>query len=78
MLTLDFTEKSSEYAVDIRDSSVMYINDIENDPQYARWPQGIMEILRPMFPGMLPHVRKNLFHMVSIISFLLFMHAAGS
>ena len=66
LLTLDFTEKSAEYAVDIRDSSVMYVNDIENDPQYTRWPTALVEILRPMFPGMLPHVRKNLFHMVII------------
>lgn len=56
-----------EYALDIRDSAVRWINDIENDPQYRRWPSTLSELLRPTFPGMLRSIRRNLYHLVLVI-----------
>jgi len=42
-----------------------YINDLERDRKYSGWPSSVQDLLRPTFPGMLRHIRKNLFHMVS-------------
>ncbi|KAJ9575218.1 hypothetical protein L9F63_025829 [Diploptera punctata] len=67
LLSLDFSSGSSstpEYAIDIRDSAVMWINDIEHDKQYRRWSDSLMELLRPTFPGMLRSVRRNLYNLV--------------
>nr|CAD7441965.1 unnamed protein product [Timema bartmani] len=69
ILALDFSGASSsnqEYAIDIRDSAVMWVNDIEHDKQYRRWSDSLMELLRPTFPGMLRSIRRNLYHLVII------------
>ena len=55
---------SASYALDIRDTAVVYVNDIEKDPAYARWPGQLLELLRPAFPGMLRSIRKKMFHFV--------------
>lgn len=67
LLALDFSDSGSsdEFAIDIRDSAINWINDIENDSKYSRWPTNLMELLRPTFPGMLRQVRRNLFNLVS-------------
>lgn len=67
LLALDFTSTSKEFAIDIRDSAILWINDIEKDSQYKRWPSSVMDLLRPTFPGMLRNIRKNLFNMVLVI-----------
>lgn len=64
---------STEYALDIRDSAVMWVNDIENDKQYRRWSESLMELLRPTFPGMLRSVRKNIYNLVRIQSIQLLL-----
>lgn len=66
LLGLDFEANSGsqEFAMDIRDSAVNWINDIENDSKYKRWSTSLMELLRPTFPGMLRHMRRNLFNLV--------------
>jgi UDP-glucose:glycoprotein glucosyltransferase len=70
LLALDFSgsgsSSSPEYAIDIRDSAVMWVNDIENDKQYRRWSDSLLELLRPTFPGMLRSVRRNLYNLVSV------------
>ncbi|RZC41026.1 UDP-glucose:glycoprotein glucosyltransferase, partial [Asbolus verrucosus] len=69
LLALDFSESGSgqEFAIDIRDSAINWVNDIENDSKYSRWSSSVMELLRPTFPGMIRQVRKNLFNLVLII-----------
>lgn len=68
LLGLDFSRSSSspEFAIDIRDSAITWVNDIEQDKQYRRWSDTLMELLRPTFPGMLRSVRRNLYHLVII------------
>lgn len=71
LLSLDFSDSSSgsqEFAMDIRDSAINWINDIEHDSQYSRWSSSVMELLKPTFPGMLRQVRRNLFNLVSHIT----------
>ena len=43
-----------------------FVNDLEKDKKYAGWPSSLQDFLRPTFPGMLRHVRKNIFHLVSM------------
>lgn len=67
LLALDFVDSSGaeEFAIDIRDSAINWINDIENDGKYSRWSGSLMDLLRPTFPGMMRQVRRNLFNLVS-------------
>lgn len=67
LLGLDFSEGTGnqDFAMDIRDSAINWVNDLEHDSAYKRWPSSLMELLRPTFPGMLRHVRRNLFNLVS-------------
>lgn len=67
LLALDLSASSAkEFAIDIRDSAITWINDIENDAQYKRWPSSVLDLLRPTFPGMMRNVRKNMLNLVSI------------
>lgn len=66
LLALDFAGQSKEFAIDIRDSSVIWINDLEQDKEYKRWGGSVMDLLRPTFPGMMRSVRKNFFNLVMV------------
>lgn len=66
LLGLDFSSHSKEFAIDIRDSSVIWINDLEIDKEYKRWGSSVMDMLRPTFPGMMRSVRKNFFNLVLV------------
>lgn len=71
LLALDLTASSKkEFAIDIRDTAVQWVNDIENDVQYRRWPSSVMDLLRPTFPGMLRNIRKNVFNLVLVVDAL--------
>ncbi|XP_058056103.1 UDP-glucose:glycoprotein glucosyltransferase [Anopheles bellator] len=67
LLGLDLSSSSKEFAIDLRDSAITWINDLENDAQYRRWPASLKDLLRPTFPGMLRNIRKNLFNLVLIV-----------
>uniref|UniRef100_T1KNA5 UDP-glucose:glycoprotein glucosyltransferase n=1 Tax=Tetranychus urticae TaxID=32264 RepID=T1KNA5_TETUR len=67
LIKLDVNDDKQEYQIDIRDSAVMYVNDIENDKMYRSWSSSLQDMLRPTYPGMLRNVRKNMYHLVLII-----------
>uniref|UniRef100_T1J9H3 UDP-glucose:glycoprotein glucosyltransferase n=1 Tax=Strigamia maritima TaxID=126957 RepID=T1J9H3_STRMM len=67
VLSLDFKMDKQNYAVDIRDSSIQYINDLESDRKYYSWSSSLSEILRPTFPGVLRMIRKNIYHLVFVL-----------
>ncbi|XP_017485458.1 PREDICTED: UDP-glucose:glycoprotein glucosyltransferase [Rhagoletis zephyria] len=68
LFALDLSGASNkEFAMDIRDTAVMWVNDIETDSQYRRWPSSVMDLLRPAFPGMLRNIRKNIFNLVLVV-----------
>ncbi|TRY97086.1 hypothetical protein DNTS_027277 [Danionella cerebrum] len=52
------------YALDIRHSSIMWINDIEKDSMYRHWPSNLQELLRATFPGVIRQIRRNFFNLV--------------
>ncbi|KAL1423917.1 hypothetical protein MTO96_020712 [Rhipicephalus appendiculatus] len=66
LVKVDLVNNKQEYGVDIRDSAVLYINDIETDSAYRTWPSSVQDMLRPTYPGMLRHVRKNMYNLVVI------------
>lgn len=66
LLALDFASQAKEFAIDIRDSSIIWINDLEVDKEYKRWGGSVMDLLRPTFPGMMRSVRKNFFNLVLV------------
>ncbi|KAL1514204.1 hypothetical protein ABEB36_003497 [Hypothenemus hampei] len=69
LLRLDFSETSgaAQFAIDIRDSAISWLNDIEQDSKFRYWSNSLMDLLRPTFPGMLRQIRKNLYNLVLII-----------
>ncbi|XP_075236839.1 UDP-glucose-glycoprotein glucosyltransferase isoform X2 [Lycorma delicatula] len=67
LLALDLSSSTGhEYAIDIRDSAVQWVNDIETDKQFRRWSVSLLDLLRPTFPGMLRSIRRNLYNLVII------------
>ena len=64
MISQDLSSEKQTYGIDVRDTAVNWINDIENDKVYAGWPGGVGELLRPTFPGMMRSIRKNFFNLV--------------
>ncbi|CAN7997504.1 unnamed protein product, partial [Ixodes hexagonus] len=66
LMKMDLLSNKQEYGVDIRDTAVHYVNDIENDPSYRGWPTSVQDMLRPTYPGMLRNVRKNMYHLVIV------------
>ena len=46
--------------IDGRAPSVHFMNDLEEDKEYARWPKTVKALLQPNWPGQLYFVRKNL------------------
>lgn len=68
LLALDLSGAGAkDFAIDIRDSAIVWVNDLENDVEYKRWPASVMDLMRPTFPGMLRNVRKNLFNLVLLV-----------
>lgn len=67
LLSLDLTPPSRQYAVDIRDSAVLFVNDIEKDPQYKRWSPNIQDLLRPSYPGALRSIRRNMYNLILVV-----------
>ncbi|CAH0722695.1 unnamed protein product, partial [Brenthis ino] len=56
-----------EYGLDIRDTSITWLNDLESDERYRRWPSSFMDMLRPTYPGMLRNLRRNIYNYVIIV-----------
>ncbi|XP_003409692.1 UDP-glucose:glycoprotein glucosyltransferase 2 [Loxodonta africana] len=55
------------YALDIRHSSIKWINDLEYDDLYVTWPASCQELLEPEFPGSIPSIRRNFHNLVMFI-----------
>ncbi|KAM5275929.1 UDP-glucose:glycoprotein glucosyltransferase 2 isoform 2-T2 [Hipposideros larvatus] len=55
------------YVLDIRHSSIMWINDLESDDLYVMWPTSCQELLKPVLPGSIPSIRRNFHNLVLFI-----------
>ncbi|NP_001086268.1 UDP-glucose glycoprotein glucosyltransferase 2 S homeolog [Xenopus laevis] len=66
-LRIQVHSSDENYALDIRHSSITWINDIETDHMYSRWPSSVQELLRPAFPGVIRPIRRNFFNLVLFV-----------
>ncbi|CAK9782754.1 hypothetical protein CC85DRAFT_260485 [Cutaneotrichosporon oleaginosum] len=48
---------------------VLYLNDLEKDIAYSRWPDSVQSFLRPLYPGQLHYVRLNAWNAISVLDF---------
>ncbi|XP_026726157.1 UDP-glucose:glycoprotein glucosyltransferase [Trichoplusia ni] len=69
LLSLELGESYSweEYGLDIRDTAITWLNDLESDERYRRWPSSYMELLRPTYPGMLRNLRRNIYNYIIVV-----------
>ncbi|XP_010279853.1 PREDICTED: UDP-glucose:glycoprotein glucosyltransferase 2-like [Phaethon lepturus] len=57
----------NSYALDIRHSSIIWVNNIEQDHSYSTWPASYQELLKPSFPGVIQQIRRNLYNLVLFV-----------
>lgn len=43
---------------------IMWLNDLESDPRYARWSPELTMLLQRTYPGQLPQVRRNIHNVI--------------
>uniref|UniRef100_A0A3Q3WAW8 Uncharacterized protein n=1 Tax=Mola mola TaxID=94237 RepID=A0A3Q3WAW8_MOLML len=67
ILKLNVQPSESDYAVDIRNPAISWINNLETDHRYSSWPYNVQELLRPTFPGVIRQIRKNFHNLVIIL-----------
>lgn len=44
-----------------------WLNNLEGDRMYVRWARSVLDLLRPMFPGQLSRVARNVYNAVLLI-----------
>ncbi|KAI1056814.1 hypothetical protein LB507_002177 [Fusarium sp. FIESC RH6] len=49
--------------------AVMWLNDLEKDARYQKFPSDLTALLQRTYPGQLPQVAINLFHVVAPVDF---------
>uniref|UniRef100_K7F5W8 UDP-glucose ceramide glucosyltransferase-like 1 n=1 Tax=Pelodiscus sinensis TaxID=13735 RepID=K7F5W8_PELSI len=54
-------------ALDIRHSSIIWVNNIEEDNIYNKWPTSFKELLKQTFPGVIQQIRRNLYNLILFI-----------
>ncbi|XP_043850878.1 UDP-glucose:glycoprotein glucosyltransferase 2 [Dromiciops gliroides] len=67
LLKLNTYHEDDSYALDIRHTSIMWVNNLEQDDIYATWPTSCQELLEPIFPGNIPSIRRNFYNLVLFI-----------
>ena len=67
LLTHELNIQTMNYVLDFRHPSILWINDLEKDSQYNKWPNSFYDLLRNNFFGGLRTIRKNLYNLVVII-----------
>lgn len=58
------SQAEPELALDMRDSSIFWINDLEKDEEYEDWPDDLTQLFFRMGGIMLRPVRRNVFNLV--------------
>ncbi|XP_018026730.1 UDP-glucose:glycoprotein glucosyltransferase 1 isoform X2 [Hyalella azteca] len=60
-------QPAPEYGLDIRDTAIIWLNNIETDSTTKKWPSSVNELLRPSYPGMLRSIRRNFHNLVLVV-----------
>ena len=67
----DSSKSSKVYRVDVArgwQKSVMYVNDVEKDPQYRQWTRSFQQMIMSLQFGMPPSIRRNLYTMMVVMN----------
>ncbi|CAF5031882.1 unnamed protein product, partial [Rotaria sp. Silwood1] len=67
LLTNELNIQTMSYILDFRHPSILWLNDLEKDSQYSKWPSTYYDLLRNNFFGGLRTIRKNLYNLVVMI-----------
>ena len=67
LLTNELNIQTINYILDFRHPSILWLNDLEKDSQYSKWPASYYDLLRNNFFGGLRTIRKNMFNLVVIV-----------
>lgn len=66
-LSLSIRSDDNTYALDIRHSAIIWVNNLEKDHMYDKWPSSFQELLKPAYAGIMRQIRRNLYNMVLFI-----------
>ncbi|KAJ6660860.1 hypothetical protein lerEdw1_017017, partial [Lerista edwardsae] len=66
-LRLSVRSNDNMYALDIRHSAIIWVNNLEKDQMYDKWPSSFQELLKPAYAGIMRQIRRNLYNMVLFI-----------
>ncbi|KAJ1311851.1 hypothetical protein OPQ81_010312 [Rhizoctonia solani] len=47
--------------------AIVWLNDLEKDNRYARWPTSLTVLFRPLYPGQFPTVRRNCLNVIAAL-----------
>ncbi|XP_001377394.4 UDP-glucose:glycoprotein glucosyltransferase 2 isoform X2 [Monodelphis domestica] len=67
LLNLNTHLVDDSYALDIRHTSIMWVNNLEEDNIYALWPKSCQELMEPIFPGNIPSIGRNFYNLVLFV-----------
>ncbi|XP_074155473.1 UDP-glucose:glycoprotein glucosyltransferase 2 isoform X1 [Sminthopsis crassicaudata] len=67
LLKLKTHHMDDNYALDIRHTSIMWVNNLEQDDIYSMWSASCQELLEPIYPGNIPSIRRNFYNLVLFI-----------
>ncbi|XP_069858829.1 UDP-glucose:glycoprotein glucosyltransferase 2 [Dipodomys merriami] len=67
LFKLNLHAQEYTYVLDIRHSSIVWINDLETDGLYVTWPTSYQELLKSVFPQTIPSIRRNFHNLVLFI-----------
>ncbi|XP_067392935.1 UDP-glucose:glycoprotein glucosyltransferase 2 [Emydura macquarii macquarii] len=66
-MRLQIQPVDDSYALDIRHSSIIWVNNVEKDRIYNIWPTSFQELLKQAFSGVIRQIRRNLYNLVLFI-----------
>jgi UDP-glucose:glycoprotein glucosyltransferase len=59
---------TEDMRIDLRSEEHMHwLNDIETGRIYWSWPRALGEMLKPVFPGQLHRIQRNLYNAVGLV-----------
>ena len=67
LLTHELNIQTINYLLDFRHPAILWLNDLENDKQYQKWPASYYDLLRNNFFGGLRTIQKNTYNLVVVI-----------
>jgi hypothetical protein len=59
---------AEDMRIDLRsEEHIHWLNDVETGRLYWSWPRGLSELRRPVFPGQLHRIQRNLYNVVALV-----------